>query len=119
MYYILPLTEDSRQVFTLDLEIDGNPFHARVEIRYLPAPDCWVLSIWDDSSGELLINQIPLICSYGEVNDLLLPFRYLRDGQGLGSLFVIRDTDEPSTVDPAKGNLTEFNVLWGDLYAGT
>ena len=80
MYYILPLTEDPRQVFTLDLTIDGDPFHARVEIRYLPAPDCWVISVWDNSSGELLINQIPLICSYGQVNDLLLPFRHLRDG---------------------------------------
>ena len=119
MYYILPLTEDSRQVFTLDLEIDGNPFHARVEIRYLPAPDCWVLSICDDSKGELLINQIQLICSYGDVNDLLLPFRYIREGRGLGSLFVIRDTDEPSTPDPAKGNLLEFNVLWGDTFGRT
>ena len=113
MYYILPLTEDPRQVFTVDLTIDGEPFHARVEIRYLPAPVCWVISIWDDSSGELLVNQIPLICSYGEVNDLLRPFRYLRAGKGMGSLFVIRDTDEPSTPDPAKGNLTEFRILFG------
>ena len=119
MYYILPLTEDPRQVFTLDLTIDGDPFHARVEIRYLPAPECWVISIWDNSSGELLINQIPLICSYGQVNDLFLPFRYLRDGHGMGSLFVIRDTDEPSTTDPSEGNLTEFSILWGDVYGRT
>ena len=118
MYYILPVTEDPRQVLTLDLTIDGDPFHARVEIRYLPAPDCWVISIWDDSSGDLLINQIPLVCSYGEVNDLFRPFRHIREGQGLGSLFVIRDTDEPSTPDPAKGNLTEFQVLWGDTWTG-
>ena len=115
MYYILPLLEDPRQVFTLDLTINVDPFHARVEIRYLSAPDCWVISIWDDSSGELMINQIPLICSYGEVNDLFLPFRHLRNGLGLGSLFVIRDVDEPSTTDPAEGNLTEFKVLFGRI----
>ena len=114
LYYILPITEDSRQVFTLDLSIDGISFHARVEVRYLPAPDCWVISVWDNSSGELLINQIPLICSYGQVNDLFRPFRHLREGQGMGSLFVIRDTDEPRSTDPAKGNLTEFRVLFGD-----
>ncbi len=119
MYYILPLTEDPRQVFTLDLTIDGDPFHARVEIRYLPAPDCWVISVWDNSSGEMLINQIPLICSCGQVNDLFLPFRHLREGRGLGSLFVIRDTDEPSTTDPAEGNFTEFSILWGDVYDRT
>ena len=51
MHYILPVTEDPRQVFTLDLTIDGEPFHARVEVRYLPAPDCWVISVWDNSSA--------------------------------------------------------------------
>ena len=116
-YYILPVTEDPCQVFTLDLTIDGISFHARVEIRHLPAPDCWVVSVWDNFSGELLINQIPLICSYGQVNDLFRPFRHIREGQGIGSLFVIRDTDEPQTTDPAKGNLTEFRVLFGDTYA--
>ena len=116
MHYVLPLTEDPRQVFTLDLQIDGVSFHARVEVRYLTAPDVWVLSVRDNSSGELLVNQIPLVCSYGEVNDLFLPFRHLREGQGMGSLFVIRNTDEPSTPDPAEGNLTEFLVLFGDTY---
>ena len=119
MHTILPLTEDPRQVFTLDLQIDGVPFHARVEIRYLPAPDLWVLSAWDNSSGELLVNQVPLICSYGEVNDLFLPFRHLREGQGMGSLFVLRGTDEPRTPDPAEGNLTELQVLWGDTLPGS
>ena len=113
MYWILPLTNDPRQVFTLDLQIDGVAFHARVEIRYLTAPDVWVISVWDNSSGELLVNQIPLICSYGQVNDLFRPFRHLRQGQGMGSLFVIRNMDEPGTPDPTKGNLTEFQVLWG------
>ena len=113
-YTELPRTNDPRQVFTVDVTIDGVALHARVELRYLSAPDRWVISIWDNASSVLLINQVPLICSYGELNDLLLPYRYIRDGAGLGSLFVIRNTDEPSTSDPAKDNLTEFQVLWGD-----
>lgn len=116
MYSLLPITNAPRQVFTLDLRIDGTAFHARVEIRYLTAPNIWVLSVWDNSSGELLVNQIPLICSYGQVNDLFRPFRHLRQGQGMGSLFVLRNTDEPKTQDPAKGNLTEFRILFGDTY---
>ena len=63
--YFLPLTNDPRQVMILDLTIDGEGFHARIEVRYLPAPGCWVISVWDEAAGELLINQIPLICSYG------------------------------------------------------
>ncbi len=114
--YLLPLTLDPWQVMTLDVVIDEEEFHAQVEIRYLPAPDQWVVSIWDHSSSELLVNMIPLICSCGEVNDLLLPFRHLRGGKGLGSLMCLRGTDEPSTANPSKGNLTEFQLVWSDLY---
>ena len=113
-YTELPITNDPRQVFTVDVVIDDIALHARVEIRYLSALDQWVISIWDNATSVLLVNQVPLICSYGELNDLLLPFRYIRDGAGIGSLFVLRNTDEPSTVNPAKGNLTEFQVLFGD-----
>ena len=112
--YLLPLTADPWQVMTLDMRIDGEDFHAQIEIRYLPAPHQWYVSLWDHSAGELLVNMIPLICSRGEVNDLLLPFRHLRDGKGLGSLICLKGTGEPSTPDPAAGNLTEFWLVWGD-----
>ena len=115
-YAVIPMTEDPYQVMTLDLTIDGAAFHARVELRYLSAPDQWVISVWDNAASVLMVNQVPLICSYGELNDLLLPFRYIRDGAGIGSLFVLRNTDEPSTLNPAKENLTEFQVLWGDTF---
>ena len=115
-YVELPLTEDPRQVFTVDLSIDGAAFHARVEVRYLSAPDQWVISIWDHASSEQLVNQIPLVCSYGELNDLLLPFRHLRGGEGMGSLFVLRNTDEGDVADPIKGNLMQFSLLFGDTF---
>ena len=113
-YTILPITNDPRQISTLDVSIDGVSFHVQTEIRYLPAPDLWVLSLWDNANGELLLNQIPLICSYGEINDLAAPFRHLRDGKGVGSLFVIRATDEPTSENPGKSNLTQFKILLGD-----
>ena len=112
--YFLPLSTDPWQVSTLDLVIDDEAIHAQVEIRYLPVPDQWVVSIWDHSGSELLVNMIPLVCSYGEVNDLLAPFRFLRGGKGLGSLICLRGTDEPSTQDPTGTNLNEFQLLWGD-----
>ena len=114
IYHILPTVNAPRLVFLLDASPDGVALQARIEIRYLPAPDQWVLSIWNHSTDTLLINQIPLICSYGQINDLLEPFRYLRQGRGLGSLFMLRKTDEPSTPDPTATNLGEFMILWGD-----
>ena len=116
--YYLPLTLDPWQVFTIDLTVDGEEFHAQVEIRYLPAPDQWYLSIWDHSTSELLVNMIPVICSYVEPNDLLFPFHSLREGKGMGSLFCIRGADDPSTPDPTENNLTDFQLLWSDTYNG-
>lgn len=58
MGYVLPLTQDPWQVMTLDLVIDDEAIHAQVEIRYLPAPDQWVISIWDHAKNELLVNMI-------------------------------------------------------------
>lgn len=113
-YIILPTTTDERQMFTLDLELEGDPFHARVEFRYIPAVDQWVVSVWDHASGEQLVNMIPLICSYGEVNDLFAPFAYARGGKGMGSLWVMRAVDEPATPDPAENTLKQFNIIWGN-----
>lgn len=98
----------------MDVVIDGTELHAQVEIRYMPAPDQWFVSIWDHSNSELLVNMIPLICSYGEPNDLLYPFRHLRGGKGLGSLFCLRGSEEPTTSDPAEGDITAFRLFWGD-----
>ena len=115
-YTELPRTNDPRQVFTVDVTDDSVALHARVELRYLSAPDQWVISIWDNASSVLLINQIPLVCSYGELNDLLLPYRYIRDGAGLGSLFVLRNKDESVAANPSKDSLTDFSLLWGDTF---
>ena len=55
-YIELPLTNDPRQVFTVDVAIDGAALHARVELRYLTAPDLWVISIWDNAVSVMLVN---------------------------------------------------------------
>ena len=101
-------------MMTLDLSIGGEPFHAQAELRYLPAANQWFFSLWDHAAGELLVNMIPLICSRGEMNDLLRPFRHLRNGKGAGSLLCLRGTEEPSTRDPAGENLAEFRLLFLD-----
>lgn len=44
-YTELPLTNDPRQVFTVDVVIDGIALHARVEIRYLSALDQWMMEM--------------------------------------------------------------------------
>lgn len=113
---MLPLSSSPRQVMTFGAETGGEPFQAQIEIRYLPAPDQWFFSLRDQGTGELLVNMIPLICSRGEVNDLLLPFRHLRGGKGVGSLICLGRSGETSTPDPAGDNLEEFSLIWSDQF---
>ena len=115
-YAILPLTNDPWQVFTADVMLDGEPFHAQISVRWLPAAGRWFLSVWDHASGELLVNQVPLVCTYGPVNDLMFPFAHVRGGRGLGSLFCLRNADSTVTTDPGKENLAEFCLLFGDTF---
>ena len=110
--YLLRLSDDCRQVMTLNVTLDGEPQQAQVEIRYLPAPDQWFFSLRDHATGELLVTMIPLICSRGEVNDLLLPFRHLRGGKGIGTLICLKAGEETEKPDPSAGNLQEFSILW-------
>ena len=112
--YLLPLNSSPRQVITLNVILDGEPLQAQVEIRYLPAPDQWFFSLRDHATGELLVNMIPLICSRGEVNDLLLPFRHLREGKGVGSLICLRAGEETAKPDPARESLRGFELIWSD-----
>ena len=115
-YLILQPTDDPFQSFYLPAAPDGHAFQARVDLRYLSAPDLWVLSISDAVTARVYVNRIPVICSHEELNDLLFPFRYLFQGAGIGSFFCLKATDRPSTPDPSRHNLNEFLLLWGDRY---
>lgn len=115
-YAILPLTNDPWQVFTVDVVIDGEPFHAQISVRWLPAAGRWFLSVWDHASGELLVNQVPLVCTCGPLNDLLFPFAHIRGGKGLGSMFCLRKAESAEQADPGRVNLEEFSLLFGDTF---
>jgi hypothetical protein len=70
-----------------------------------------VISLWDAASSVLLAGSIPLVTSRGELNDLLLPFRHLREGKGLGSLFLLPGRE---SAEPARHTLPDHTLLWGD-----
>ena len=113
-YSVLPLTNDPYQVFTTDVAPDGTPLHARIEIRHLRAVNRWVVSIFDHAAATLLANQVPLAVSAGFPLDLLYPFRHLRGGKGIGSMFLLRGGDTGAR-DPGQDNLTEYTLLYGSL----
>ena len=115
-YYILPTADAPYQVFYLPASPDGHAFESRVELRWFAKPAKWILSISDTITGQVYVNQIPVICSYEQINDLLYPFRHLFRGNGIGSLFCLKAVETPSTQDPSEHNLNEFRILWGDIW---
>ena len=106
--------EDPWQVFCLPAGPDGHAFQARVDLRFLPGPGRWCLSVSDAMIGQVYVNSVPVICSYGEINDLLFPFRFLFQGAGIGSFFCLKAVDAPDTPDPARHNLGSFRLVWAD-----
>ncbi len=117
-YTVLPLTNEHSQAFALDAAPDGIPLQAWVEVVYLRGIDRWVLSLRDLAGGELLVNRIPLLTGESTSDDLLFPFRHLRQGQGLGSMFCLKGVPRPGSPDPSADNLTDFRILWGDTMHG-
>ena len=89
-YVIFQTTEEPYQVFYLPASPDGHAFSAKVEIRFLPGAGCWVVSIADAITGQVYVPFVPVRCSYGEINDLLFPFRLLFQGSGIGSMFCLK-----------------------------
>ena len=115
-YVIFQTADEPYQVFYLPAAPDGHAFSAKVELRFLPGAGCWVVSIADAITGQVYVPFVPVRCSYGEINDLLFPFRFLFQGKGIGSMFCLRNTERLSSVDPERENLREFLILWGDRY---
>ena len=115
-YIILPVTAAPYQVLYLPVSPEGNAFLAKVELRWLGAPGRWFLSVSDAVTGELYVNQIPLICSCSILNDLFGPFRWRFQGSGLGSFFCLKQGETPAQADPGRENLTEYTLLWGDRF---
>lgn len=109
----IPLNPSAmRQSVLLDIAPDDHAVRIRLDLQYLPVPDKWFLSLSDGTSGDLWVNRIPLIASYQICNDLLAPFRSLN----LGTLFLMPVPNTPTTPNPGRDNLAEFELVWCDLH---
>ena len=50
-YAILLLANDPWQVFTADVLLDGEPFHAQISVRWLPADETVIRRLREILSG--------------------------------------------------------------------
>ena len=54
--FLLPVSGDPYQIMYLSVSPDNQSFLAKVELRYLPAPDRWFLSVSDAATGKEYVN---------------------------------------------------------------
>ena len=111
----IPLHPDLlNQTLILSLSPDNMPFRLTLNLRFHESPEKWFLSLSDPAAGKLLVNSVPIVSSMTAINDFLTPFRHLVPG----SLFLISNTKNPSSPDPGKTNLSEFDLVWMDCQDG-
>lgn len=106
---IIPLTPSPNQSFTVQLQVDGNPLTLQLVIRWSAMAGYWVMTILD-SSGDLLLDSIPLITGWYPAANLLAQYEYL----AIGSAYILNDGNSSSDY-PGQSDLgSAFSLLWSD-----
>src|ERR1700724_422561 len=84
MSQIIPLTTQPDQSLTVTGTIDGSPLTLSFRVLFSEMAGYWVLTI-NDTSGNLILDSLPMITGLYPAANILGQFAYL----AIGSLFVI------------------------------
>lgn len=108
-YYIIPLTTNPNQNITVTIPVNGNNITLNLIIAYNLIANYWVMTIID-TSGNVLLDSIPLVTGQYPAADILGQYEYL----GLGSAFLVNISN--ANIDfPTDSDLgTDFVLMWGD-----
>lgn len=104
----IPLTcaPYSTQTFRLTLDGGKKNINIKLDLRYQDLYDVWVAAITDNSTGELLIDLMPLVCGV----DLLGQYKHL----DLGKAYIVPVTDTDLMMPDNVTLGSTFILVWGD-----
>jgi len=106
-----PIEDSLYQAITMNLQIGEDTKRVSLELRYMEKTDLWYMSLYDLQTDEIYLSYVPLLASYGgKYNNLWKPFSY----KEIGFLVCYPKSDSPTTENPSKDNLSEFEIVWGD-----
>lgn len=107
---VIPLTSQPNQSFQVALNVNGATLRLNLNISYNEMANYWIMQI-QDSNGNILVDNIPLITGDFPAANILDPYQYLQ----IGSAYVINVSnsdinDYPNAIDLG----TDFILVWGD-----
>jgi len=108
--YIIPLTTDPNRTFQCTVTIDSTKTTFLLTTRYNRVAGYWVLTIASASTGDIILDSIPLITGLSPAANILGQYAYL----GIGSWYMVNANS--STLDwPDDTDLgTDFVLIVSD-----
>lgn len=107
---ITPVDENLWQIINFEARFGEQAKRVSLELMYAEEPDVWYMTLKDLQTDAVYFRMVPLLASYGEINNLWEPFRY----KEIGIFYCVPKSDNPSTENPSKDTLDEFYLIWGD-----
>ena len=109
MRQIIPL-QSVNQTLNMTLNIDDTTLDIDLEIRWNDAARYWGMKISDPTSGDVLIDAIPLLRGDYFASNILEQYAYLN----IGAAYLMKVGNVPYD-NPTKDNLgIDFLLLWRD-----
>ena len=109
MYQQIPLTSEPNQEFEVTLQIDGENKNYKFNVRWNRVASYWVITITDQSTGEIVLDSVPLVSGGDVTSDILLAHYSLKLGAG----YLMSIVDTPNSDSPNMTNLGEdFALIW-------
>lgn len=107
---LIPLTTQPNQTFQTALNVNGATLRLTLTIRYNEMANYWVMTV-ADQFGNLIVDNIPLLCGVWPAANVLDAYQYLQ----IGSAYVINASNADINDYPNATDLgTDFVLMWGD-----
>ena len=107
---LVPLTNSPNQSLVASLNVDGKVSDYFLNLHYNELAGYWVLTM-QDSSGDILLDSVPLITGNNPAGNILGQFAYM----GLGSAFIISASSLNTQDYPGLATLgTAFVLVWSN-----
>jgi hypothetical protein len=107
---IIPLDNKPNQSFQVSLDIDGHSLTLDVTLRYNAMGAYWIMSIANATTGELILDSIPLITGDFPAANILGQFSHLN----IGSAYVLNVSNSILNYPDNQSLGSDFVLCWDD-----